>query len=80
MAVHAPDPPLTEPHVVTCVYVTGVAIEVSRHVVRFIGWTQLPNLGGEMDERRIVVRFAMPVNAAKQLLRDLNSMLNGRGR
>lgn len=80
MASHAPDPPLTEPRVVDCLFVTGTAIEISPHTVRIIGWVQLPMLGGEMDERRIVVRFAMPRDAAELLRDDLVGLLSRRSR
>lgn len=71
MAEHDPSAPLTEPYQVDCVFITGAAIEVSRHVMRLIGWASLPNLGGEMDERRIMVRFAMPIDAARRLRDDM---------
>lgn len=51
--------PLTEPEIVPCLYVTGLAIEIADAVVRFVGWVHLPALGGETEERRIVVRFAV---------------------
>lgn len=59
------DTPLSEPEIVPCLYVTGVAIEIADTVVRFVGWVKLPALGGETEERRIVVRFAMSNSQAR---------------
>jgi hypothetical protein len=79
MAEYIPEPPLTEPLIVSCVYITGAAVEAAKHVVRVVGWVQLPQLGGEMDERRISVRFAMPIDAARALRDDLNKKLRREG-
>lgn len=78
MAEHAPQPPLTESVPVPCLFVTGLALEFTRHTVRVIGWVQLPNLGGEMDERRIVTRFVMPLDVARQLRDDMNKTMDGK--
>jgi hypothetical protein len=69
------DGPLTEAVPVPCLFVTGASIEVTEHIMRFIGWVHLPDLGGETDERRIVVRFAMPIDVARRLRDDLTGML-----
>ena len=67
-----PDPPpLTEPLIVSCIFVTGAAVERTQHVVRLVGWLTTPDLGGEAIERRIVVRFAMPIDAARRLAREI---------
>jgi hypothetical protein len=69
MATHdkgAEEPPLTEPVTVQCLYVTGIAIEVSRQVARLIGWVSLPDLGGQTTERRIVVRLAMALTTLEE--------------
>lgn len=71
----ADSPPLTEPEVIPCVFLTGGAIEAGESTVRFVGWVQLPMLGGETEERRIQVRFAMPVDNATALYRALGSEL-----
>lgn len=68
--------PLTEPLIVPCVIVTGVGIETDRQIVRFVGWASMPTLpGSEMNERRVVVRFAMPSDSARQLMTDLSNKL-----
>jgi hypothetical protein len=60
MAERSDEPPLTEPVIVPCLYVTGFAVEASEAgAVRLVGTVALPRIGGEMDERRIVVRCAM---------------------
>lgn len=60
-------PPLTEPVIVPCLFITGGAIETSHDLVRFVGWVAIPELGGETAERRIAVRFAMPTDVARGL-------------
>lgn len=75
MAVQILEPPLTEPIVISCVYVTGTAIDLSEHVVRIVGWVHVPNIGGEAEERRITVRFAMPIDAARALREGMNKAL-----
>jgi hypothetical protein len=71
--------PLTEPAPITCVYITGAAIEVTRHVARTVGWAALPALDGA-KERRIEIRFAMPIDAARAYWRDLGDELKGKSR
>lgn len=68
-------PPLEERTMVPCLYVTGAAIEVTPHVMRLVGWVELPDLGGETVERRICVRFAMPIEAAVQLKNAMKDVL-----
>lgn len=75
------DTPLTEPVTVNCLYLTGAAIEVTRHVARTVGWVALPDqTGGEAKERRVAVRFAMPIDAARAYWRDLGDELRGKAR
>ncbi|WP_298800031.1 hypothetical protein [uncultured Devosia sp.] len=59
--------PFTEPEIVPCLYVNGIGIEIADSIVRFVGWVSMLALGGEMDERRICVRFAMSNNQARNL-------------
>lgn len=68
------EPPLSEPLVVPCLFITGMAIEPSDYVIRLVGWVQLPMLGGEADERRIVIRFVMPIDAARGLRNGLTKV------
>lgn len=72
------EPPLTEPLIVPCLYVTGAAVERADHAVRIVGWVHLPVLGGETDERRIVIRFAMPIDSARKLSHALASIMRER--
>lgn len=69
--IGADPPPLTEPVMVNDVFVTGAAVESSKHVVRIVGWVEMPYLTGETEERRIVVRFVIPLDAAPKLRDDL---------
>lgn len=68
--------PLNEPVVITCVYITGAAVEATPNIMRLVGWVTMPELGGsETNERRVAVRFAMPISAANKLRRDLHDVL-----
>lgn len=69
------NPKLTEPAPVADVFVTGAAVESSKHVIRIVGWVELPFLSGEVEERRIIVRFVLPVDAAGRLVDELNRHL-----
>lgn len=66
---------LTEPSIVDDVFVTGAAVEISDHVVRVVGWVQLPHLAGDAKERRIVVRFVMPLDVAVRLRDEMAKRL-----
>lgn len=66
------EPPLTEPLIVPCLFVTGAAIERTQHVVRLVGWLTTLDLGGEAQERRIVARCAMAIDTARKLAREIS--------
>lgn len=59
--------PLTEPMIIKCVYLTGLGITIDAGVMRFVGWTHVPDLGGESEERRIEVRFATSREVAAEV-------------
>jgi hypothetical protein len=69
------DAPLTEPQVIPCLHITGAGLEFTSAGARFVGWVNLPDLGGETRERRIVVRFAMSDALARDLERVLHKGL-----
>lgn len=71
MATTIEDAAFTEPNVIPDVFVTGAAVESSNHIVRIVGWVQLPYLSGDAEERRIVVRFVMAADVAIGLRDDL---------
>lgn len=71
-------PALTEPVIVPCLYLTGGEIEVGAGIVRFVGWTQMPAFGGQTEERRIEVRFAIPVDEARRLAAKLQHEIRKR--
>jgi len=75
MTQHAPVPGLTENVQVPCLFVTGMAVETTRHIVRFVGWVLLPNLGSDPDENRLCVRFVMARDVAAKLRDDLDAIL-----
>lgn len=58
---------LTEPEIIHCLYITGMAVEIADSVVRLVGWVSLPTLGGQTEERRIVLRCAMSNEQARNL-------------
>ncbi len=79
MAIEAPDPPLTEPLIVPCLFATGAGVERTPHSLRLVFWVHTPNLGGEAEERRIVARLALPLDAAHVVTKALTTALRDRG-
>jgi hypothetical protein len=63
--------PLSEPHIIDDLFLDGLEVRAGAHVARFVGWVSTPNVGPESQERRIVVRFALPLDAARALWTDL---------
>lgn len=64
----APEPPpLIEPLIVQCLSVSGFAVQTEEHVMHFVGWGTTPAIAGDSvaSERRIVVRFDMPIDAVR---------------
>ena len=72
-------PPLTEPLIVQDLVITGAEIEADQRLVRFAGWTLSKTGKLEPAERRIVVRLAMPIDAARTLWADLADALRQEG-
>jgi hypothetical protein len=71
-----PEAPVNEPSIITCEFVTGCAVDADEHVLMFTGWTYIPCMGELTSaERRINVRFAMPISAARALRTELNKKL-----
>lgn len=60
-------PPLTEPVLISDVFATGAAVESDSYVVRIVGWVEIPHVSGVAEERRVVMRFVMPMAAAREL-------------
>ncbi len=79
MAILEEAPPLTEPVIVSCLYADGAAVTLVDGVVRIVAWNELPHFGGETEERRIVVRLAIPDSAARALVVELQRILVARG-
>lgn len=69
--------PLTEPTIVPCLFVTGAAIDTAYGVIRIVGWSHCPVIGGDSEERRIVVRIALTESAARTIVRQLQQVLYG---
>jgi hypothetical protein len=72
-------PPLTEPLIVQDLIITGAEIEADQHLVRFVGWALAKTGKLEPAERRIVVRLAMPIDAAREIWADLADALGEEG-
>lgn len=70
------EPPMTEPVIRECLFITGGAVEVAEGTVRLIFWVEAPNMGGEMRERRIVARLAMGKRTARNVYGSLEDMLD----
>ena len=71
--------PLTEPVIIPCVFVSAVSVLASDGIFRFVGWVEMPPLGGEVEERRIVVRFVMTREATRIFRDDLAKLLKRPG-
>jgi hypothetical protein len=71
MARHDPDPPITEPEIVHCLFSTGTEVEVTAHFARIVAWVDIPRLATELPERRIIARVVLPDNVARELTRQL---------
>lgn len=59
--------PLSEPLIIQCLSVSGVVVKTDDNVVNFVGWSATPTGDGNPPDRRIVIRFDMPVNAIRPL-------------
>lgn len=76
MARHDSPPRMTEPVVVPCHFLTGLDAQVIEgDLIRVTGWVDLPIVGYDGPERRIVARVVMPNDVARGLLRDLRKKL-----
>ncbi len=75
MSDEAGDPPLTEPVTCPCLFITGGAFEVSEGSIRLVAWVEMPHLGGETRERRIVTRIAMTKVTGGDLNASLSAIL-----
>jgi hypothetical protein len=53
----------------------GGAFEISEGSLRLVAWVEVPNLGGETRERRIVARLAMPRITGDDVLTALSQVL-----
>lgn len=78
MSSHEREPPLTEPKVVATIYMTGIKVDDGGHVLRFTGWELMDSEDEATAERRVVLRFAMPIDEARKLMRELAKKLPGR--
>lgn len=68
-------PPLSEPEIVNCLFMTGINVQSGDGFVRVVGWVDLPMIGHNDAEHRIVGRFVMPTESARTLLRELRKAL-----
>lgn len=70
------EPSLTEPVAIPDTFLTGAYVEVGDDFVRIVAWSQLPQLGGEMNERRIVARIVMPKAVGRDIATQLRKGLS----
>ncbi|MER9937451.1 hypothetical protein [Mesorhizobium sp. M0088] len=77
MSEHDPtEPPnMTEPDTVWTRFVTVTKVEVTEHFVRIVALDDFAVVGYDGAERRIVSRLVMPIDAARDLERDLRKAL-----
>ncbi len=67
---------MTEPIIVPCLFVTGLAVEAEESFVRIVGWVDLPEAGYD-SERRIISRVVLPESVARLLIRELRRVVGG---
>jgi hypothetical protein len=75
MARAEKDLPLAEPVIVQCVLCEGCYIEMRDEIVRVVGFIDLEKTDHAGQERRIVMRCALPRSAAMALVSDLRRLL-----
>lgn len=80
MPRHDADAPTTEPLIVPDLFITGATVERNSHIVRLVGMVRIPRVGNESEELRIVVRLAMPVDAARDLHRAIEQAMGECGK
>jgi hypothetical protein len=66
---------VTEPKPVQLVFAEGIRVEARDETVRLIGWIDLSLAPGQREERRIVLRVALPSLVARALVRDMRRVL-----
>lgn len=64
-------PRFSEPTVFSSLFMTGFEVEVTHGFVRIVGWEELPLVGYDGPERRIIARIVMSNEAARDLIREL---------
>ncbi|TGP22333.1 MULTISPECIES: hypothetical protein [unclassified Mesorhizobium] len=70
--------PFTEPVIIPCLFVSGIATEFMPTFVRIIGWVELPSLPNEPHEKRIISRLVLPTDVARELVAALQNGLPAR--
>jgi hypothetical protein len=66
--------------IVTESLVAGMEAEIIDDIVHFVGWSHVPSIGGEMEERRVVERFAMHIDTARECCQRVHGLLFGTSR
>jgi hypothetical protein len=74
------DPPMTEPFGVAPTFIEGVRVERAPYFVRITGWSKHVAADDDTaEERRIVARATLPLDAAHELLAALQKALKKDG-
>lgn len=68
MAKHSKGSERTEPTVIPCLFCTGTEVQVSAHFARIVGWVDLPVVGSDTPEQRIIARLVMPELTFRELV------------
>ena len=71
--------PICEPLIVPDLIFDEIKVQSGRHVLKLIGVVTAPSFGRESAERRIVARFAVPLDVARTLWADLAEALREEG-
>ena len=68
------EPPLYEPEIIDCPFITGGAVALEDGVLLFTGWLTVNEHGD--PGRRVKVRFALPPTGAVKLYHALGALLS----
>lgn len=68
-------PRITEPDTITARFATTTRLEITEYFVRIVALDDHYVVGYDGPERRIVARLVLPVDTARELLRELRKGL-----
>ena len=68
--------PFSEPLIVQDICLDGIEIRRGSHIVKCVGFATTPSIGQDQPaERRIVARFSIPLDVAREIWANLSNVL-----